>query len=155
MSFYNKKALIEDVKKLKSLGLDRKGLVPISMPTEKGVKKPPAWFPWTEYRDGKHPKLTDKDIEEIWGKPDVVKGAIMLDDTCFLIDTEGEGVEMQRILTARMSSELQQKLRDTRISRTPHGMHILVYLDPRVFPEGLPEMLCWRVDIDDGTDEKD
>ena len=152
----DKKTLIEDVKKLKSLGLDKTGLVPISVETNEGIKKPPSWFPWSEYRDGKHPRLTDSDIEEIWGKPDVVKGAIMLDDTCFLIDAEGEGVAMQHILYRRMSDELREKLRDTRVTHTPHGMHILVYLDPRAFPEGIPEMLCWRVDIvaEDGNKNK-
>jgi len=137
-----KKALIEQVKRLRTLGLDRTGLVPI---TTDSAKKPPSWFPWTEYRDEKRPPLNDNEIEEIWSKPDVARGAIMLNGTCFLIDVDCEGLAVQRILERRMSEKLQEHLRRTRVSHTPHGIHILVYLDPRAFPEGVAEMLCWQI----------
>lgn len=57
------KDFVEEVKRLRNTRLGQKDVVPI---LGNGAKKPPAWFNWTEFRDGKKPRLTDSELETVF-----------------------------------------------------------------------------------------
>jgi hypothetical protein len=110
-------------------------------------KKPPSWFSWTDYRDGKKPGLTIYEIETLFANPEVGRVGIILNKRSFLIDYDGAlGKQMlwSEVIPS-CSVELQRLLRSTAHTKTPHGGHILVLLDPNAFPEGVEEILCWQL----------
>ncbi len=110
-------------------------------------KKPPSWFSWTDYRDGKEPGLTNHEIETLFANPEVGRVGIILNKRSFLIDYDGDlGKQMlwSEVIPS-CSIELQRLLRSTAHTKTPHGGHILVLLDPNAFPEGVEEILCWQL----------
>ncbi|MGH9978665.1 MAG: hypothetical protein ACRD8Z_22965, partial [Nitrososphaeraceae archaeon] len=133
--------LIAQAMKVQRLGFDP---VPIIAGEE---KKPPAWFPWTDLRDGRRSALTDEEIERIFSNPEVVRVGFILNNRCLLIDYDGPlGRHMLwSELMPRCSEVLQRQLRATAHTKTPHGGHILVLLDANAFPDGIEEMLCWQL----------
>lgn len=62
------KDFVEEVKRLRNTRLGQKDVVPI---LGNGAKKPPAWFNWTEFRDGKKPRFTDSELETVFSNPEV------------------------------------------------------------------------------------
>lgn len=142
------------VQEAKTLGIIAKGPVPITADTS---KKPPSWFHWTDWRDGKKPRLTDIEIEDIFSRPEVVRVGVLLDKSCFVVDYEGEGSAVQwNMVIRRGSQELQDALKQTRHTRTPHnGGHMFVLLDAETFPDGIQEMICWQLAGNGGKKNKD
>ncbi|MGH9988164.1 MAG: hypothetical protein ACRD8W_29865, partial [Nitrososphaeraceae archaeon] len=141
---------IEKVKQLNEAKLGHRGVVPIQA---EGEKKPPGWFNWTPYRDGEKPRLTDAELESIFSNPEVGRAAIMLSKASFVIDSEGEGTAVQAILEMRMPEGLREKVRNTRTTITPHGRHKHLLLSPEAYPDGIDELLCWYLQLED-TDKK-
>ena len=133
--------LVIHAKKVQDLGFSP---VPIAAGTE---KKPPSWFPWTDFRDGKKPPLTTNEIETVFANPEVGRVGIILNKRSVLIDYDGAlGKQMLwSEMIPSCSKELQRLLRSTTYTKTPHGGHILVLLDPIAFPEGVEEILCWQL----------
>lgn len=135
------KQLVDYAKKIQSLGFHP---VPIIAGAE---KKPPRWFPWTAIRDGKRGALTHQEIESIFSNPEVGRVGIILDKRTLIIDYDGalgkNGLWNEFI--PRCSQGLQQLLRSTTHTKTPHGAHIIAMLDSNAFPEGIEEILCWQL----------
>ena len=66
------KDFVEEVKRLRNTRLGQKDVLPI---LGNGAKKPPAWFNWTEFRDGKKPRFTDSELETVFSNPEVGRAA--------------------------------------------------------------------------------
>lgn len=143
--------LVAQAKKVQRLGFPP---VPIIAGED---KKPPSWFAWTDYRDGRKSALTDEEIEIIFSNPEVGRVGILLNRTSLLIDYDGAlgRYMLWSELMPRCSKELQRELRATAHTKTPHGGHILVLLDANAFPDGIEEMLCWQLLLANGHSGND
>ena len=148
----NNKDFVEKVKRLRETRLGQKDVVPI---LGNGEKKPPAWFKWTDYRDGIKTRPTDEEFVSIFSNPEVGRATIMLDKASFVIDAEGEGLAIQQLLEQRMSPSLRDKTRTTRPTITPYGKHKHLLLSTNAYPDGIEEMLCWNLQTEpESTDKK-
>ena len=98
-------------------------------------------------RDGRRTALTEQEIDSIFSNPDVGRVGLILNNRSILIDYDGAlgRYMLWNGLMPRCSKELQNDLRSTAHTKTPHGGHILVLLDASAFPDGIEEMLCWQL----------
>lgn len=69
------KLLVSYAKKAQILGFH-------PVPIAAGTKKPPSWFSWTDFRDGRRPTLTEQEIENIFSNPEVGRVALILNNRC-------------------------------------------------------------------------
>jgi hypothetical protein len=105
------------------------------------AEKKPTLEKWTPLRD------MDVSIEQVneWlSSPLAERIAVLLDKSLLAFDYDGAGEYIiWDKLVPRCTPELQTAFRQTTLTKTPHGGHVLFGIDAKEFPEGLKEIQCW------------